>query len=160
MARSPTCNSSCSQSPQDCRLPVQRVMHTKVHLRTISIHPQPSAASFLFSSNKCNKLLLSPWWVMGSAIFNLYHNDELFKSARMHIEANLHDVASNDWANAPLEYSITTFQHQLSPVIRNFAFRWWLIGTSDQLKFHPKTDQFFSVKNDFQLISMFNSLLY
>ena len=58
-----------------------------------------------------------------SAIFNLYHHDELFKSARMHIEANLHDVASNDWANAPLEYSITTFQHQLSPVIRNFAFR-------------------------------------
>ena len=122
LARSPTCNSSCSQSPQDRRLSVQRVMHTKVHMRTISIHRQPSAASFPFSSYATNSFCHHDE-LFQSAIFNLYHHDELFKSARMHIEANLHDVASNDWANAPLEYSITTFQHQLSPVIRNFAFR-------------------------------------
>ena len=76
MARSPTCNSSCSQSPQDRRLSVQRVIHKKVHLRTISIHPQPSAASFPFSSYatnsfchhdelfECNFQLVSPWWVV------------------------------------------------------------------------------------------------
>ena len=54
MTRSPTCNSSCSQSPQDCRITMQRVMHTKVHLRAISIHCQPSAASFPFSSYAAN----------------------------------------------------------------------------------------------------------
>ena len=97
-------------------------MHTKVHLPTISIHRQPLAASFPFSSYATNSFCRHDE-IFQSAIFNLYHHDELFKSARMHIEANLHDVASNDWANAPLEYSITTFQHQLSPVIRNFAFR-------------------------------------